>query len=400
MLLDEDRHIDKEKRIVVRLLNGVLRGCEFALLEGNTLFLSADEETISKQYNGTQMPENTIYIPAEQADVSFELIVKLGDSCDVYMREISDDVSAMIALSENEVITVGMQKFVWRNQHAEFSDVILSEEYSDSAKIQSSTTTDIVKNTKSVWYKTLAVFAFLSAVFVAGYGYLTGTQRQLDNVSTLLNFASDDYQIVYARDNWIYVFARSEKATDWAIQTMIRNPLRQQVNVVNAVSEEERISRWVETYWPALKFHQIRLSDPQHPVFRMSTERNELSEKARGDFIAALKEKFPYIDSVRLDNLEDKTIRSIANQGLKKMALSFREIDNGDTITFVIFGVIEDGMLESIKNFVNQYYQQWGGRYVHFSVELETDWFKDKSFKFGEQSYIKLGAGHWYFPKK
>ncbi|MGL9736009.1 MAG: PrgH/EprH family type III secretion apparatus protein [Symbiopectobacterium sp.] len=40
------------------------------------------------------------------------------------------------------------------------------------------------------------------------------------------------------------------------------------------------------------------------------------------------------------------------------MALSFHEIDNGDTITFVIFGVIDDGILESIKNFVNQYYQQ------------------------------------------
>lgn len=238
------------------------------------------------------MPDNTIYIPAEQTNVSFEIIVKLGGSCDVYMREISDDGSPMIALSENEVITVGMQKFVWRNQHSEFSDAILSGEYPDSAKVQSSTATEIVKNTKSLWYKTLAAVVLLSAVFVAGYGYLTGTQRQLDNVSTLLNFASDDYQIVYARDNWIYVFAGSEKATDWAIQTMVRNPLRQQVNVVNIASEEERISRWVETYWPALKFHQIRLSDPQHPILRISTERNELSEKARGDFIAALKKNF------------------------------------------------------------------------------------------------------------
>lgn len=399
MLLDEDRNIDKEKRIVVRLLNGVLRGCEFSLLEGNTLFLSTDEETISKQYNGTQMPDNTIYIPAEQTDVSFEIIVKRGDSCDVCMRELSDDGTTMIALSENEVITVGMQKFIWRNQHSEFSEEILFGEYPDSARVPSSTITEVARNTKSVWYKTLAAGVLLSAVFVAGYAHLTGTQRQLDNVSTLLNFASDDYQIVYARDNWIYVFAGSEKATDWAIQTMVRTPLRQQVNVVNIASEEARISRWVETYWPALKFHQIRLSDPQHPILRVSAERNELSEKVRDDFISALKEKFPYMDSVRLDNLEDKTIRSIANQGLKKMALSFREIDNGDTITFVIFGVIEDGMLESIKNFVNQYYQQWGGRYVHFSVELETDWFKDKSFKFGEQSYIKLGAGHWYFPK-
>lgn len=107
MLLDEDRNIDKEKRIVVRLLNGVLRGCEFALLEGNTLFLSTDEKTISKQYNGTQMLDNTIYIPAEQADVSFEIIVKHGDSSEVSMREISNYGSPMTVLLENEVITVG-----------------------------------------------------------------------------------------------------------------------------------------------------------------------------------------------------------------------------------------------------------------------------------------------------
>ncbi|MGL9736007.1 MAG: hypothetical protein ACR5LF_11610 [Symbiopectobacterium sp.] len=92
----------------------------------------------------------------------------------------------MIALSENEVIAIGMQKFVWRNQHSELSDDILSGEYLYSARAQSPTTTEIVKNTKNLWYKTLAAVALVSAVFVAGYCYLTGTQRQLDNFSTLL----------------------------------------------------------------------------------------------------------------------------------------------------------------------------------------------------------------------
>ncbi|MGL9736008.1 MAG: PrgH/EprH family type III secretion apparatus protein [Symbiopectobacterium sp.] len=96
--------------------------------------------------------------------------------------------------------------------------------------------------------------------------------------------------------------------------------MSQQVNVVNIASEEERISSWVETYWPALQFHQILLSDPQHPILRISTERNKLSKKARGDFIAALKEKFPYMDSVRLDYLEDKIMRSIANQVMRSIA--------------------------------------------------------------------------------
>lgn len=399
MLLDEERSFYKGKKIVVRLLNGILRGCEFTLLEGNTLFLSTDEKLIREQYKGTQMPDNTIFIPTKHADISFEIIVKQSDACEVFVREFLDDTPSTRAVFENKVITVGGLVFAWRNEQSEFLDEILCGDQLDNAVEQPSRVTYTIKKANGGWYKALAVIVFLSTISALSYGYLTGTQRQIDSVSTLLNFASDEYQIVYARDNWIYIFANDEKSADWATQTIIRNPLRRQVNVVNIRIEEERISRWVETYWPAMRFHQVRLNDPQNPIIRLSTERNKLIDKIQDDFVFAIKEKFPYIDTIKLDDLEDKVIRNIAEQGLKKMALSFRQIDNGDTITFVIHGVIEDGMLESIKNFVNQYYQQWGGRYIRFSVELETDWFKDNSFKFGEQSYIKLGTGHWYFPK-
>lgn len=399
MLLDEERNSDKGKRVVVRLLNGILRGCEFTLFEGNTHFLSVDENSIREQYKGTLTPDNTIFIPAEQDDVSFEIVVKQRDTCEVFVRELLNNISSMRAVSENKVITVGGVAFAWRNEQSEFLEEILSGERLDNVVEPPSRAADTIKKSKGGWYKALVVIVLLSSASILSYGYLTGTQRQINSVSTLLNFSSDKYQIVHARDNLIYVFANDEKAADWATQTMLRNLLRQQVNVINMRTEEERISRWVETYWPAMQFHQVRLNDPQNPIIRISTERNRFIDKLQDDFVFSIKEKFPYIDSIKLDNLEDKTIRSIAEQGLKKMALSFREIDNGDTITFVIHGVIEDGMLESIKNFVNQYYQQWGGRYIRFSVELETDWFKDKSFKFGEQSYIKLGAGHWYFPK-
>lgn len=402
MLPGEEKITANNAEIVVRLLNGLLRGCEFTLAEGNTLFLVTEEDAINEQHKGSLLPDNTIYIPAEQMGGNFEIVVARDETrderCDVFLREMREDGAQGRLIAPNTIVYIEHLAFAWRHKHETFADDILSCVDNDATADSEQSASDATPVAKGRWYKWLAVIAIVGALSAAGYVSLTQTQRQIDSVSALLSFAPDDYQIVYGHDKALYIFARNDKAADWAVQTLIRNPPRQHLNVVSILTEEVRMARWVESHWPMLKFHQIRLNDPRQPVIRVSSERTSLTEKQKSDFIAEVKKHFPYAEHINIEFLEDKTVKAIAEQGLKQMALSYREINNGGSVTFVILGVIEDGMLERIKNYVNQYYQQWGARYVHFSVELKTDWFKDKSFKFGEQGYIKLGAGHWFFP--
>lgn len=398
MLPDEKKEIVNSTKIVVRLLNGLLRGCEFTLFEGNTLFLVTEENAVNEQHKGSVLPDNTIYIPAEQAESNFEIVVSDDETECVFLREMREESALGRIIAPNVIHYVGSLAFAWRHEHEHFTDTILNGVENDKLVENASLASDDKPASKSRWYAWTAIILIVGVLAVAGYVSLTQTQRQIDSVAALLDFAPDDYQIVYGHDKSLYIFAKNDKATDWAVQTLIRTPPRQHLNVVNVITEAERIGRWIESHWPTLKFHQIRLDDPRKPVIRVSKERTALTEKEKNVFIENVKKHFPYADAVIIEYLEDNTLKAIAEQGLKKMAPSYRVINTGDSITFVILGVIEDGMLENIKNYVNQYYQQWGERYVHFSVELKTDWFKDKSFKFGEQGYIKLGAGHWFFP--
>lgn len=398
MLPGEEKEMTHSAKIVVRLLNGLLRGCEFTLLEGNTLFLVTEESAINEQHKGSLLPDNTIYIPVEQAEDNFEIVVTSDETVGVFLREMREESVLGRVIAPNDIIYVGSLAFAWRHENASFTDAILNG--IDGDKTVKEDTDDVAykQTIKKKWYRWSAILLLVSAVSLAGYVSLTQTQRQIDSVATLLNFAPEDYQIIYGNDKSLYIFSKNDKATDWAIQTLIRTPPSQHLQVVNVTTEEARIGRWVEHHWPAIKFHQIRLDNPKSPVIRVSKERTSLSEKERNLFIENIKKDFPYTDTINIEYLSDNTVKTIAEQGLKKMALSYRMVNSNDSVTFVILGVIEDGVLENIKNYVNQFYQLWGTRYVNFSIELRTDWFKDKSFKFGEQNYIKLGTGHWFFP--
>ena len=85
--------------------------------------------------------------------------------------------------------------------------------------------------------------------------------------------------------------------------------------------------------------------------------------------------------------------------GLARQALPFRRHNHPDSVTFVIEGSLDDGELQRARQFVDGYYRQWGSRYVQFATELKDDWLKGKSFKYGNQGYVKMETGHWYFPK-
>ena len=252
---------------------------------------------------------------------------------------------------------------------------------------------------KKQWWKLLVVIGIVGCVSFAGYTYLTETERQITSVADFLNNSSENYQIIYGNDKVIYVLSDSDKSAQWAIQSMVRIPQPYRTKVLTVEAEELRIGKWIESNWPQVKYHRVKLNDPKQPVLEISTERTKLSVAEKNTFTSALVKNIPYANSIAITQIADKNIKMLAADGLKKMALSFTEINNGNSVTFVIRGAIEDGELERLKEFITRYYQAWGGEYVQFALELKNDWLKGKSYKYGSGGYVKLAPGHWYFPR-
>ncbi|MBU4680525.1 PrgH/EprH family type III secretion apparatus protein [Cedecea davisae] len=398
-MLEEIKNGEPRNQLVVRLLNGMLRGCEFTLVSGKTLFIVTDEQAIRQQHNGTLLPDSTIYIPAKESGSNFEILVPEAEGEPVILREIQEHVVPDRIILSNEIISVGGQKLAWRELEGSFSDTVLFYSCEESGHADNMPSEPGSFPPKKQWWKLLVVIGIVGCVSFAGYTYLTETERQITSVADFLNNSSENYQIIYGNDKVIYVLSDSDKSAQWAIQSMVRIPQPYRTKVLTVEAEELRIGKWIESNWPQVKYHRVKLNDPKQPVLEISTERTKLSVAEKNTFTSALVKNIPYANSIAITQIADKNIKMLAADGLKKMALSFTEINNGNSVTFVIRGAIEDGELERLKEFITRYYQAWGGEYVQFALELKNDWLKGKSYKYGSGGYVKLAPGHWYFPR-
>lgn len=398
-MLEEIKNGEPRNQLVVRLLNGMLRGCEFTLVSGKTLFIVTDEQAIRQQHNGTLLPDSTIYIPAKESGSNFEILVPEAEGEPVILREIQEHVVPDRIILSNEIISVGGQKLAWRELEGSFSDTVLFYSCDEPGQADNMPSEPVSLPPKKQWWKLLVVIGIVGCVSFAGYTYLTETERQITSVADFLNNSSENYQIIYGNDKVIYVLSDSDKSAQWAIQSMVRIPQPYRTKVLTVEAEELRIGKWIESNWPQVKYHRVKLNDPKQPVLEISTERTKLSVAEKNTFTSALVKNIPYANSIAITQIADKNIKMLAADGLKKMALSFTEINNGNSVTFVIRGAIEDGELERLKEFITRYYQAWGGEYVQFALELKNNWLKGKSYKYGSGGYVKLAPGHWYFPR-
>ncbi|MBY0444996.1 MAG: PrgH/EprH family type III secretion apparatus protein, partial [Burkholderiales bacterium] len=225
------------------------------------------------------------------------------------------------------------------------------------------------------------------------------TQRQIVSLSDVLGDKTSKYQILSGRDHQLYVIANNERDTSWARQAIVRSDFSKQAQAISQQDEARRIRAWLAENEPSLNYHRLILDKPLKPRLVLSQERNELSPEALRALSSKLKIEFPYANSVDIASASDQSIAQQAQDGLERLATPFTRINNPDSVTFVIQGALADSELQSIRTFVDDYYQQWDGRYVQFAIELKDDWLKGKSFKYGHQGYVKMTTQHWYFPK-
>ena len=388
---------DITEKIVIRILTGVLQGCEFSLRPGKTLFIVTNEDNINTQYNGTLLPENTIYIPSTNSSFNFEVILKSNDKkIIVLLRQLSDGNITEIDFQENEATSISGLKIAWRKLKNQFTNEIMMGE---SVGVEYNTTgkNTITKN-KSKIYILFSVAVFIAiASFISIY--MSGAERKLADLSKVLNDNNGTYTILNGKDNYLYIISPDNRSAEWATQSIVRSPNSYPVKITTIEKEKMQMANTIKSHLPTIKFHRVLLNNPEEPIIELSAERNELNNDFKSRLEDSVKSSFPYVSKVNVKNQNDEYVINLASQGLKKLALEFSKTDHGSSITFVITGKLTDSELERAKEFINQFYHIWGKEYIEFVLDLRTDHLEGKSTKFGTKGYVKMTPSHWYFPQ-
>jgi hypothetical protein len=127
----------------------------------------------------------------------------------------------------------------------------------------------------------------------------------------------------------------------------------------------------------------------------LSAQRNLLTPDQQARLIETLLAAAPYARDVVLQ--VHALLADLALSGLQRLSLAFRRVEYGNSVTFAVAGDLQDAELAAARQCVDDFYRQWGGRYVHFTVELRDDGLKGTSFQTGPKVYVKTSVSSWHF---
>lgn len=382
---------------VIRLLNSPLRGCEFPLALGRTLFIVSNESELINFGLVPELPLDTIYIPLDEGGVNFEIIVNKDADVDkdkILLSELSEsDSSIDHTIYFNTPMKIGELNIAIRPENEEWSSEVLSEkEQKDNLK----------RMPKKCSFKLLRKVAFCSVlvvgIFVATYWIWNAPQRQVAELNSLLGVEKQHFQVLLGRDNIFYIVAKDERRHLWARQVIARGGYEKEALVVDNENENKRLSEWLSNNYPAMPFYRLHLNNPKKPQFWISRQRTSLDPEQRKKLIAELMKVFPYAESIDIVSIDDNVAISQAENGLKLQALPYTINKGAQNFTFLIKGSLDDGEILRTRQFINEYTQKWGNNYVQFAIELKDDWLKGRSFQYGSEGYIKKNSSHWYYP--
>jgi type III secretion system PrgH/EprH family protein len=375
---------------VLRLFNGPLRGCEFILDRPGTLFVVSNPALLDDQQRPS-VPADAIFVPLEEGGCNFEVLLTDNSLSGCVIRELGENACEQ-PLAFQTLRQVGALSIAVRPQDQPWEPLLLAS----AAENDSATAALKSAHLKRPWLAPLLA-GVLVCMGVAGAWYgLRDTS--VSTVEKLVNGSANALQVVHGRDRGVYVFASSERDLHWARQVLTRNGHSAE-QVLTPYLERLRLQQVLAEHMPQLAYHRIDFGNVSHPRIWLSNQRNRINPAFERDLEALLLKATPYATTFSVHSADDQALTHRAEQALARLAVPYERLQRADSVTFSIQGSLQDAELSAVRALVNDFYRQWGDRYVHFAVELKDDWLKGKSFQYGPQGYIKTTPSSWYFPK-
>ncbi|HWT69632.1 MAG TPA: PrgH/EprH family type III secretion apparatus protein [Pseudomonas sp.] len=374
---------------VLRILNGPLQGCEFPLGEATTLFVVGAVELLGDGAVTAGVPEDAIFIPLEQGGCNFEVLADQATPDGLPIRVLNDAGELRQCAFQTREQIGGLQ-IALRPAGQPWASELLQQQQT----VPFIAAADTGRRRRVTRWITGGM-ALVALVTVASVWSLPAPTPETD-IRGLIAGASAQVEVLRGRDESVYVFVNSERDASWSRQVLVRH-YTSDSKVLVMDQERRRLEQSLIDHDPQLAWHSLDLKDPSMPRLLLSTQRNLLTPARQKKLSDALLAAAPYARDIAVQMQDDHLLADLAQEGLQRLSLAYDRVDSGDSVTFAVVGNLQDAELAAARQYVDDFYRQWGDRYVHFTVALTDDALKGKSFQTGPQGYIKMTASSWHF---
>ena len=375
---------------VLRVLNGLLNGCEFAIDSERFLVVVGSDTGFSSIEPFTMLPDDTLFIPQDEEGINFEIITGEEDGEGVKLRELNGTEATERNIALNCRVQVGRVIFALRGKEDEWSSDILGE-----------TTEKPVNKQKGIQTKRrLCVFAISTGMIItliaSGLGYWLYSDWDND-INRLNKILANQYSIMQGSDKALYIYSEDQNKAIWVNKLIKPQDFESTINVIYPEKEKERIYSWLRDNMPKMKYFCVHIDNTWIPKLLISKQRSHMSEQQLIDAVIKLKVAIPYAKDIEIIDVSDDYLVNQAEEGLSTLGIHYKHNKVNDYVTYSIVGELSDSELIRLQHFIDGFYHQWGKGFINFNISLEDNFLKNKSFGYGEYNYMKSGPKQWIF---
>ncbi|VVE03963.1 hypothetical protein PPN31114_02276 [Pandoraea pneumonica] len=381
---------------VLRLLTGPMRGCEFMLTNGVTLFVIGPSDPAIDRGWQADIPPNAIYVPMDGEGDNFEVLVDHDGRPGVFVRVLSDAAGREMGIDATQIADIGDVRIGVRRASEPWSEEVSRSMCAPAGATDAAMHPD---KRRRRWRQMLWVTVLLIGVAGSSWLYLrSAPQRQAEGIADYLETIGGRARVLPGTDGMMYVLTEDSAQRLSLTRILGAAVIQREGLVVLALDEEnDRITQWIDASRNQVPYFKLYFDDPATPELWVGKQHFRLSSPEAAQFRSLLHEKMPYAKRVSIVPHDEADASNEAEDALKRQMVPFLRTDTPEGVTFHISAELDDVQLRRLYSFMESFAKRWGTKLVRFNVDLRDDWTGQKSYSYGAMAYVKEGPQQWQF---
>lgn len=407
----DDKYIDdnatNRESFTLKILFGPMFGCELNLPADNYFFnihpqikqSNIDDDVQEGIANMASFACKTLYIPCEVDSENLRLYLtekleidgKHGYQVDI----LGPDNSQTALIEENVFFQQGNIRLALKKHHEEWSDEISTHNWAKASQTHSSSESlsekTKNKNTKKYSFFFLILTLFFVSIYLAWYNFSLQSSH-IVSLNTILAGSPAPLKIIKS-DNDIYIFGEGYQEITWLRDVLYKlNETTKVIPVWTSRTRKEVIKYLHNKGFPVLQLDLTLPEFPQLYTYRKLDNEQETSLKTQAH------KSLPYAKRIDVFFKDSESLVKQAQHGLERIQILYRCVTTDSGFALIIRDDLSDSALNALNIFITDFYNQWGDQIVSFSINMNENILKDKSYLNAKEGYLFISPKHWYFP--